>query len=354
VFDGDGIWVAYNRSEPGDSTLLDIYAVRLGCDGSQRTAPFPVQSDTSGNDVDPEIAIAGDRLIVVWQVDDQTGGTANMQVRYRSFALDGTPMGDQAQLVTTRAGTPITENHIGVDLAVNGDRAAFGGARAVPDVLRLQAYAQPYGMASDALESPSEAEVSHRNASIAMADDGTIWIAYDREPDAGGQSVYVRSFAEPSTPAEPAIGEALFSTSSADLLFQGGHVWAAFNAMPVAVGTPDLRLVDVALPLAERMGAAIGVTGRADHMAKLAASPSGALAIAWYRNIRGITNELFVAPFTAGNPPVVGDEVLVYGSPGAAPYQPALTYVDAGYWFVAWSEGESPDLRLIGRFVALP
>lgn len=352
AFDGEGVWVAFNRPEPGDTGLFDVYATRLGCDGEPSIPIFAVQNESAGNDVDPEIAIANDRVFIAWNVDDGSGGTSNLQVRYRAFALDGTPMGDQRQLVTMRGGAPITENHLGADVAVDGSGIVIAGGRALPDVLRIQAYAQRVGAdgapIGEALEGSAEPMVSHRGVAIAL-DASDVWLVYEREPDSGSTSVSVLRIGDAPGPA---IG-GLSSSGTPDVIALGGRVWSAF-AGEVPTGEVDLRIVEVSVPLAERMAAVLGERARLDHSPKLAAS-ADALAIAWYRNISGIRNELWAAPIDAtGAMPIVGSAVQIYGDPGAAPYQPALVHVIDDYWFVAWSQGTSPALRLSGRFVRLP
>ncbi len=347
AFDGDGIWIVYNLPEAGGTGLFDVFATRMRCDGTIAVEPILVNSDSAGNDVDPDLAIAGDRMLVVWMVDDGTGGTSNLQLRYRLFSTGGAPLGDQRLLRTSRAGTPITDNHVAGDvIALDDGRFVVSGARAVPEVLRFQAFAQvltPEGeLDGEALESAPEAMISHRD--VAVTSDGSIWIAYDRELDSGEATVFVRSFG--ATDPEPAL--AAGESGGPDLVAAGSSVWAAF-AGPAPTDV-QIQLVDVALPAGERVPTMAGTAGRIDHTPKLARSPDGAIAIAWYTNVGGLANELHVA--RVGPDGTVGTPMLAHAS--AAPYPPALTHVTGDHWLVAWSEGRSPDLRAIARIVELP
>ena len=71
------------------------------------------------------------------------------------------------------------------------------------------------------------------------------------------------------------------------------------------------------------------------------------MAVAYFRQVRGFTNELLVASVTddAVTPVVLETEVPAY--------QPAITHVMGRFWFVSYAIGESPDFRLVGRFVEL-
>jgi len=345
AWDGEAIWVVYSR--PDDDGQFDIYATRRGCDGAALTEPFAVQADPAGNDIDPAIAISGDTVLVAWTSDDGEGGTDNLQVFYRTFARDGTPTMDaDAQLTTARMGAPITDNHSGVELAAApGGGFWFVGARAVPDAMRFQAYAQRVDAAGaldgEAIEPPTEAMVTQSDAAIDVAPDGRLLLAYDRAPDDGDPEV--RLTALDGDPPEVVVA-GLSSHSGADVRFAGGAAWVAFAGTD-GVET-DLHIVDATAPLATRTARVLGEAGRLEHSPRLAAGPD-AVAVAYFRQVRGFTNELLVASVTddAVTPVVLETEVPAY--------QPAITHVMGRFWFVSYAIGESPDFRLVGRFVEL-
>jgi hypothetical protein len=359
AFDGEAIWVVYVRPEPGGGNF-DVWATRVGCDGAAIVAPVLVQAEPLGNDIDPEVAISGDRVLIAWQTDDGTGGTDNLQVRYRLFDRDGTPRDAvDRTLRTSREGAPIPDNHSGVRLAVLPDgRFVAAGARGVPDVMRFQAYAQILSLdgdlEGDALEAGLEPMVTQSGVAVAAQTDGTIWIAYDRSPDGGSSDVFVRSFGAAPTGPELAL-EGLTSSGGADLLASGDAVWAAFSG-ETSIGI-DLRILDVSRPLTERAPAFLGMNGRLEHSPRLAVAPDGSLSLAWFRQIRGFTNELLAARFAPGAdpsmPPTVSASVLVEGSPGVPSYQPAIAHLQGDFHFVAFAIGASPYFRLVGRFVGL-
>jgi hypothetical protein len=101
----------------------------------------------------------------------------------------------------------------------------------------------------------------------------------------------------------------------------------------------------------------LGMVGRIDHSPVLAAPANGTGgAVAYYRNLSGAQNEVIVQSFLFdGSAFSAGPEVNIpLGSPALGVYAPAIVHVEGDVYFVAWSEGASPDLSLYGRFVVVP
>lgn len=354
AFDGRGLWVAWVRPEAGGGGGFDVFASRVGCDGRPLVAPFAAQSAPAGNDIDPAVAVDGDAVLLSWQRDDGTG-VDNLEVGYRLFDRDGTPRGEDRTLRTTHEGAPVEGNHMGAKLAARpGGGFVVAGARALPGLDRFAAYAQPL-TADGALDGPArdpavEAEVGQTAVAVDAAPDGTIWVAYDRQPDGGDPAVVAGAL--DAAPPAPVLDDPALS-AGADLLATDDAVWVALSGE--RLGERDLRLVDVSRPLAERRPLVVGEAGRVDHTPRLARSADGAMAVAWFRQIRGFENELWVARFTPtpDGPPVLGEPVRV-DRIGVPAYEPALAHAGGDFWFVAFAEGDNPNFRVIGRFVALP
>ncbi len=346
LFDGEGIWVVYVRPEPGGGNF-DVWATRRGCDGAVLVPPFLVQADPAGNDIDPAIARSGDTLLVAWNTDDGTGGTANLQVRYRTMSLDGTLHGDRDQVLRTeRMGAPITDNHLGAELAsVPGGGFVVAGSRAVPELMRFAAYAQPLdatgALVGEALEPLLEPMVTQSSVSVDVAPDGGSWLVYDRAPDDDAEPTQVMLSRLDGSAPELAL-EGLASTGGADVLAAGDAVWVALSADDGS--QVDLWIFDATAPLAPRT---LGEAGAVDHSPRLAAG-DGAVAVAWFRQIRGFSNELFVASVTDASAASVSVDSPVPS------YAPAITHVMGRWWFLSYAIGDSPDFRLVGRFVELP
>lgn len=350
-WDGEAIWVVYVRPEPGGGNF-DVWATRVGCGGEPLVAPFLVQEAPEGNDIDPELAIAGDAMLVAWQTDDGTGGTDNLQIRYRLFDREGTPRSGDRTLHSLRMGAPITDNHMMPKLAVTPDGGfVVAGIRAVEEVGRFAAFAQPLSasgdLAGDALEPGPEMEVTQSNVAVAVTPDGTVWLTWDRQPDAGASETWMRSFGSDTSER---VLDGLDTSAGSDVIATDDAVYAAFTG-ETAIGT-DLRLV--ALSASPREATTVGIARRVESSPRWAQGPDGQLALAFFRQIRGFTMELLAVSVTPGSPPTAAEPVLVQGSPGVPAYQPALTHVSGDWWFLAHAEGDSPDFRLIGRFVELP
>jgi len=345
-FDGEGIWVVYSRPEPGGGNF-DVWATRRGCGGEVLVEPFLVQADPAGNDIDPTLARSGDTLLIAWMTDDGTGGTDNLQIRYRTFTTDGSPvMPSDGRLETRRSGEPITDNHSGVELGVLPDgRFIAAGGRAVPEAMRFQAYAQIIGvdgtLDGEALEPALEPMVTHQRAAIDATPDGSLLLAYQRDTD-GGEVQVMLSALDGSAPE--LVIEGLAASAGPDVLAHGASTYVAFSGE--GGGQADLRIVDVSVALASRTMRTLGEAGRLEHSPRLAAG-EGAAAVAYFRQIRGFTNELLLASVT--------DETIapVLVEAQVPAYQPAVTHVLGDFWFVAYSIGDSPDFRLVGRFVRL-
>lgn len=343
-WDGEALWVVYVRPEPGGGDF-DVWATRLGCDGAPRVAPFLVQESPEGNDIDPELVVSGDRVLVAWQTDDGTGGTDNLQIRYRVLDRDGAPVSGDRVLRTVRAGEPVTDNHMMPKLAVAPDGGFLVAGIRASDVGRFAVFVQPLdrdgALVGEALEPGPEAMITQSAPSIAVAADGAIWLAYDRAPDEGATEVWLWE-----TTGAPALAlEGLTGASGADLVAIDGGVYLAFAGETPAGN--DLRLLQVGGAEA----ALVGVPRRTETAPRWAPAPDGRLGLAYFRQVRGFTMELLVAPVTAGDPPEAGEEQLVHDA--APAYQPALTHVEGDYWFASWAEGASPAFRLRGAFLRL-
>jgi hypothetical protein len=90
--------------------------------------------------------------------------------------------------------------------------------------------------------------------------------------------------------------------------------------------------------------------GALHHTPALVAVPGG-VAVATYRNVGGLSNELWVASVAAD-----GSATAAVTVPDAiaAPYASTITHVGGGVVFVACAQGDSPNFRVRGRFMATP
>lgn len=338
LFDGEALWITYNRPEPGGTGNFDVWAVRLGCDGVPLHGPFRVNTTVEPNDVDSDLAVSRDRLSIVWQSD--TGEFPdNLSIGYRFFELDGTPVhADDRRLVTTWDGAEVTGNHWQSSVVAARDGGFLvGGARAIPAATAFQVFAQGLGSdgapTGDTLSPVLEPDVSQTAPSVAFGAEGPR-MSWTRTDETSEQA-WVAQLPE-GTPAQLVAGAEASGMSH----LHGG--WAA-----VAITSAGEQDVELLLD-GGGLSATLGAPGRIDHSPRLADG-----AIAFLRNESGLRNDLVVQTFTASDTDgvVVSPEHVV--ATDVPPYQPAITRVAEGLYAVVWSRGTSPDFRLVGRFVSL-
>jgi hypothetical protein len=343
AFDGTTVWVAYTGTDAGD---FAVRLVRIGCDGRRREPPFVAQS-TPGVGLDPSIGVLEDRVVVSWH------GAVSGTTSFRLFALDGSPLGDQIELVTTRGGTTAGPS-IGAELAAWGDGFAIAGTRRSEGgegssesfVQRIAADGTLMGEAMVPVPAaPSAGGPLCWGPSVA-ADASRTWLALDAYTTADGQAVWTGEL--------PGATELTLAGSSqcAAIVLDGPHAWTAVTG-ELADSHDEVRLVDAALPSASRVPLVVHDPTLQNHFPELARS-DGALVLAWLRGVDVVeTQQVLVAPIDgSGATPVRGAEIEV--ATGGAPYQPAIVHIRDDWWFVAWSRGPHPRYELAGRFMRIP
>ena len=358
VFDGEGIWIAYNTVEEGDTGLFDVWATRIRCDGTPWVAPFRVNTTLPFNDVDPAIALAGRTMLVTWSSDDRVGATDNMHGFVRPLDVEGTPVtGSDVELRTSRIGSPIVDNHLTSAVAPSDGGFLVAGHRAVIEAARFQIYVQRVDQAGalvgEAAEPFFEPMVTQLNPALCVPEDGIPWVAWDRGDGVEDQVVYLHLNGGTASPQ--VVVEGLASSSGVSLAAdatRAGVVYAAIGS--VLVGTAqDIRLVDLSTDPATRSVAIIGNRVRNEVSPLVAPHPAGGGAVAFHRIVSGFQTDMFAVRFTYdGSELLVGPEVSI--TTGTAPYQPALTHVDGDTWFAAWAARVGDTFRLEGRFVEIP
>lgn len=351
LFDGEAIWVAFSVPEEGDTGLFDIFAVRLGCDGSAVTPPFRVNTTVAPNDIDPVMAMAGDRVLVAWTSDDGTG-VNNLDVRYRLFDADGSPRGDDRILETTRGGAPVPGNVAQpsvVGLSTGG--FAVAAVRGLDAAMRFQVFVQRLdadgALDGEAVDGFFEPMVSQGNPSLAEAPDGTLHLAWVGGDDADTEQVVLKVVDDGSAVPGKAI-DGFVATRGPSLAFCGEDLHLAASAG--GAGQSDVVVDDRARAARETLGA----RGELDHSPNLVVD-GDAVAVAWLRVIGGIRNGVHVAPLVRGESGLAAGAAreLPLVEP-SAPYGVALTHVAGDVWFVAWVEGISPAFRVRGVLASLP
>lgn len=337
--DGAGAWFSFVEPEPA-GTLFDVAVLHLRCAGVV-DVPRQIVTTAPGNDIDASVAVSGDRVLVVWNTDDGSGGSSNLQIHGRVLDNDGVPLEDSQFRVTTSVeGTDITQNHTFSIVSPTDDGFSVAGLRAHPDGPAFVAFRQPMdaqgALLGEASGPPVEDGISHLLASSSQT-----WLSYQRSDDAGDQVWLV----SPDAPAAAA-----FEGSPAT----GGQVLARPEApsMPIVAATVGTdSALDVGIALGTDAPLLLGAAASIEHSPTVAMNPQGELAVVFHRNIGGLNNAVVFQRLTIEGDVVaaLGDEVeLDTQSP---PYPPSLTWTDGG-WLVTWSRGQSPEFSTWGQVLA--
>lgn len=359
AFDGEAIWLAVNLPAGDGSGNLVPWAARMACDGTMRVAPFLV-ADVGHNAVDPAIAVSGDSVLVVWQVDDPEKSPDNMDVWVRAFAVDdGAPRSEALLVEPLTAGQPIPGTFWLPSVAPRADGFLVVGALADAQARRFQALVTRRaadGTASlgddgalDAFLPAREDGVGQVHPTVATAADGTTWLAWERSPDEGqgvGQVVFgtLGPWGEPMVPVPfPDLGVA---SNGAVLAVADGDPPVVLLAASVGVSDPAIRVRQVS-PVADGNDLLLDGPGRVDVSPAVALDPGGlAGLVGWYRLRTGYLADVVVQPFrrvggvlmARGPETVLNPPMMTNKHDAIAPYPLALTAVGAGRFLVSWVE----------------
>jgi hypothetical protein len=357
-FDGEAVWLTYNL--PNAEGNFDVYGARINCDGSQEMAPIKLNTTEGGNSVDPDFDLAGSNVLVVWS-RDSGDGTQNMDAYFRTYTLDGTPLMEADEsLETTRDGTPVVGNVMFPAVsALSAERFVVTASRALQETSTFQAFIQdvsPDGaLLGEARDVYVESAVTHTYPTIAAVPPDTVYLAWVQSEDFENETVFHSYFSGDATeptvsPPLVAIPGYLGASPSLCATSQGGES-RVYLAMGSQSGT--ILLKDGADFSSGTSFVELGSSGETDHSPMVACDSHQGGVVVYYRNVSGLNNRVIAQAFSFdGESFDVGEEIVVSEGP-AAPYPPALTHIGATIYFMAWSQGESPDFRLKGRFVEI-
>ncbi len=348
----DGVWVVYSLPAADGSGVFDIHVTRLHCDGTHQLAPRRINTLDGRNDIDAELARLGDDLLVVWASDDGISPEGNIQILAMGLDPDGNPTFDaEVILRTTSGGQPVTGSAWMPRLRADAETFVLAGTRAVAStfevfVQRLDARAELVG---EAIAPPVEPGVGHDTVDFAMLDDGALAVAWAGSDDTGPVQVRHAMVIDDAFVPDPAP-LLLEDEASGPALARDPSGTGAYVAVSVVAGAGRTIQVARAEPGARTPPVVLG--DGLSHGPSLATGPTGA-GVAWYRNISGIRNALWVARIVDDGDTLTATAEQAIPDAEAAPYASTITHVVDDVYFVAWSQGQSPDLRLYGRFVDL-
>jgi len=360
VSDGRTVWVAYDRPAQDGSGLFDVYLVGLQCDGTQAFAPVLVNTANGRNDVDPAIARGDDGgLAIVWQSDNREG-VDNLDIIYRVMEPTGTPRMATARILeTTHGGDPVPGVTWMPSVAPQaGGGYAIAGSRALDDAGTFQVFVQRIDSAGEldgeAFDAAFEAGVTQTYPSLATGADDRLYLAWTRSPAANEDRVVHGVIAPGASAVEPTPPPFAASVGSDGADYHVAGNGTAYLALTLAQGEVDVVLIDGTTAPSGGQLVTLGAAGRVDHSPSVASGAPGTGAVVWYRTISGIRNEVVVQAFGYGGVSfALGPEQVIQTDEAAAPYRPAIAHVRDQTYFIAWSEGVSPDFVINGRFVDL-
>lgn len=306
AFDGETLWVTYNL--PDERGEFDVWIAGFDCAGQQTVSPRRVNT-TDFNDVDPAIAAQPGQVIVAWGADSGMQPT-NLSLRYRRMASDGTFLDAE-------------------DRVLDHDANAW-----MPSL-------QPGPEGTWYMAGVAAGETEFKVFLATVDADGNV----------GERTTY--EYDEPGTQAGPS------------LLVRGDEVWLAWShdgeeiRLATAGGIETFEGRGPLLgwgtdgPLLSWTEGQIAVvrdlerevhTRFAEPNKQLHSPVTAGEVTAWYRQIRGIRNQLYWAGAD-------GAQTWIDTEDAVAPYGIALTDMGDGSYFIAWSEGTSPAFRIYGTFL---
>lgn len=332
LFDGEHLWMAWNR--PDGQGQFDIWMQRVGCDGAVDVGPFEVTA-TDDSELDPVLAVSGDRLLVAWSSDNGMG-PANLDIRLRVYDLDGNAVTEPADLEPSRDGAELTGNVWLPSVAPREGGFWLAGSWGHEESPAFQAFAVALDLDGVPVEDGVDGEV-----------DPVFGQTYASIREGGGEVQLV--WQEDSVDSvEPALVGGVLEAPSAlvtpgarpKLAHGSSGWWMAYDtgAGDVAVRTPggDDVVID-GLPF--------------HHSPSIVATDDGAVVLAM-ELLSGVSNAL-----TIWQVDLDGQVVHTHGletDSAVSVYGVDLTAVDDQHLLVVYQDGENPAYRLKAEWITLP
>jgi hypothetical protein len=175
AMDDDGSFaIAWFKQNGINSIMLRAY----WADGTAETQPLKLNTVRFSSVTQPSIAIAGtERFVVVWDGDPNRAGDDDIHARL--YQPDGTPIGDQFIVNTTRAGAQqnprAAMNNVGEFVIVWNSETSLGDTERDIFGQRFDSSGSPIG---DEFQINTFAAGDQRNAVVAMDETGqfvTVW-----------------------------------------------------------------------------------------------------------------------------------------------------------------------------------
>jgi hypothetical protein len=430
AFDGEAIWLAWSDLDT-DTGRFEIRAARMACDGTLLVEPFSVDLINPGNSYEAEIAISKGNMLIAWHLDnsmydpedsnarvnapvttdviddtavstDATADTGsdttiatdvatdadaadpivdivqppndNMQVYYRTFKIDGTPIMTEAlRYMPEQDGAKARVNNWVPKVAGLPDgKFAITSAWAWPEGNVFQAVLQRFnsdGTVAGSLIHPNPvATVGQMYPNIAVDAAGNIHMVWSQTDADNADITWIASVTIPSDGEVPLENSPVLYETSGDgpsVATNSSGVITAYNDQ---TASSDIVIVAETANRALKATTTIGDDGY--HASPIVVADSNGLVVAWYKIREGWNCDMMIKKLAWNG----GDSITSFGDPGTvnAPdevsnhaalsaYQPVLVSLGEGNYFVSWSERQSSTFaeaktdgyRIYGRFMKL-
>jgi len=329
TFDGERLWVAWDRPDAGSN--FDVWLAAFACDGSRALGPIEMTT-TDDNELDPALSVSGDRVLAAWTSDDGQAGS-NLDIRYRVVGLDGVPVTDARELAASRGGVPVTGNALSPQLAATDDGWILAGFWGHDDATAFQAFAVRIDRDG----------VVQGEAMDAELDPMTGQTAVDVAVDASGIHLAWQEDTTTST-APSAFGVLVGGTAMA--LGDPG-------ARPSVAAGPwyawDTDGSDVVLRPPGGADVALGLSGL--NISPRLARYRDQIAVAWMEQVSGGRFAINVARVDASGQLGAVRRSSTEDAPSAYPVD--LTLVDETHAVVVYQDGMNPAFRLQAEWLTL-
>ena len=330
AFDGEQVWVAWNRPDGG--SYFDVFLARMDCAGALTFGPVEV-SQTDQSELDPVLAVSGDRLMVAWSSDSGMG-TDNLDIRYRLYDLDGAPQTEVIELAADRDGAPVTGNATLPALAATDDGFLMAGSWGHDDSPAFQAFVVSVDRDGQVLGEATDGEVDDTYGQLyttVTEQGGGPWLAWQEDSVASTAPTLVGG--PLGTPGELATPGA-----RPDVAVGPDGLWLAYDtdAGEIVVQTPG--------------GSEARLTGGFVHSASIVAHDGGAVVLGMDL-ISGVSNRITLWQVDLQGQ-VVGYHTLSTDS-AVSVYGTDLTLIDDTHAVVVYQDGVNPAFRVKAEWVTL-
>ncbi|HRM67977.1 MAG TPA: PKD domain-containing protein, partial [Thauera phenylacetica] len=246
----DGRFVVVWRDNGQDGSSYGVYAQRYNADGTAAGGEFRVNTTTSGAQYEPAVAmLEGGGFVVTWRSDNQDGSGAGVYAQ--RYAADGSALGGEFRVNESINGSqyqPDVTALAGGGFAVTwrNDNYDVSGTGSYQDV-----YVREYDATGAALggevkvNTPTPTQTAQYEPAIASLGAGNyvvVWRSDNQEADGGYSGIYQQLFGDPAELPRQANPE--LNELGGTLVFGENNVNAAPQLLDAVVSLHDADSAD--------------------------------------------------------------------------------------------------------------